>query len=186
MRDLAMRGLAPAVAVVAFCMCAVTAVEAQSAAPNAPSDAHVLGGVLSWQDNSSDEDGFRITARLFGSASGSPDVDHSYDVPANTTSFVLPPEAFPHCDDLPSANWFVVATKDGAESAPAVASISVNCVAPLPALPGTGSESAVSPGARSPETLPWSALMLAGGALLAGAGARFRRRHARRQEPHHA
>ncbi len=187
MRDLAMRIVAPAVAAAAFGLCAVTAVEAQSAAPNAPSDAHVLGGVLSWQDNSSDEDGFRITAHLFGSTSGRPDEEHSYDVPANTTSFVLPSEAFPHCGDLAYADWFVVATKDGAASAPASTGLVVDCfVAPPPALPSTGSGSAPSRGAGDPHTLTWSALMLAGGALLAGAGARWRLSHARTKEPHHA
>src|SRR5438270_7509255 len=62
-----------------------------SAVPNAPSNLHMhgegVGGVLTWQDNSTNETGFRVVVGLSGSA---PYVQHSYDFPANSTSFVLP------------------------------------------------------------------------------------------------
>ena len=61
------------------------------AALAAPSGVHVVDSVLYWNDNSNDEEGFRLEFELCG---------HSfhYQVPANTTSFSIPPEAQPHVD----------------------------------------------------------------------------------------
>jgi hypothetical protein len=153
----------------------VTAADAQAAAPKAPSNAHMLGGVLTWQDNSTDEDGFRITAHLSGSTSGSPDVDRSYDVPANTTSFPLPGEASPNCD-RPFVDWFVVATKGAASSAPAVASMVIECFvdAPPASLPqaGIGASEEASRGSEA-----FAGYALIAGVWLLGLGLAWNWRH---------
>ena len=106
------------------------AVSAQAPPPDAPSNAHVLGGVLSWEDNSSDETGFRVVARLSGSAAGTPDAERSYDVPPNSTSFVLPADAQPDCDRS-YVTWLVFAANGSTLSAPALAGLVIDCAIPV-------------------------------------------------------
>jgi|CXWL01.1.fsa_nt_gi hypothetical protein len=63
----------------------------------APSGLTQLGPVLSWIDNSTGEDGFRIEVRL-SSPAGLPEKNFSYEVGADVTSFTLPPEANLSCE----------------------------------------------------------------------------------------
>jgi hypothetical protein len=95
----------------------------------APTNVRQLGGVLSWEDNSSDETGFLIRVELFGSPT-EPNMELEYQLAANVTSFVLPAEAKPTCDRS-SVNWFVIALRGEEESKPGVASLSGDC-APAP------------------------------------------------------
>jgi len=54
--------------------------------PAAPSDVRILGGVLTWIDNSDNEDGFEIKYYC----NGEPVFSHR--VPANTTRYEFPPD----------------------------------------------------------------------------------------------
>ena len=150
----------------------------EQTAPTAPSNAVVLAGTLSWQDNSSDEEGFRITVRLFGSTRGTPDLKRSYDVGSDVSSFVTPPEVLPSCDDRSAANWFVVAVRGALSSSPATYSIAGSCPpadeAATPdasrSLPSTGSDEVRLD--RSPIPAGW---LFAGGVSLIVLGILVRR-----------
>ncbi|MEX2225820.1 MAG: hypothetical protein WEB52_05150 [Dehalococcoidia bacterium] len=73
----------------------------QTPAPGAPSPptelAIAFGESISWSDNSADEAGFRLRYRLSGEGGAS--VEFVYEVPADTTTFMLPPGAPRICDD---------------------------------------------------------------------------------------
>ncbi|MDZ4278857.1 MAG: hypothetical protein U1B78_06940 [Dehalococcoidia bacterium] len=70
--------------------------------PAAPSNANLVGGVLSWVDNSDTEDGFRITVRIGGETL-------EYQVGPDVTSFVIPPEAQLQCPDRATVTYDVSA-----------------------------------------------------------------------------
>jgi hypothetical protein len=60
-------------------------------APAAPANLVLLGYVAYWEDNSDNEDGFRLRYRVFiGEA---PDRRETYEARANATTFALPPDA---------------------------------------------------------------------------------------------
>ena len=72
--------------------------------PAAPSDVTLLGGVLSWTDNSGNEDGFLICVEPGG---------FEFVVGANVTNFTPPPDAPPNCPSTfpgdESANYTIYA-----------------------------------------------------------------------------
>ena len=78
-----------------------TATPGPSSVPPAPSDVRVEGNVLYWKDNSNNEDGFGLELGLCGRS-------FRYQVPANTTSFSIPPEVQPHINCLCGCRWFAV------------------------------------------------------------------------------
>ena len=59
--------------------------EANSGHSCAPDDVTVSGGVFAWRDNSNNEDGFDILFQLCSQS-------FAFTVPANTTSFPIPPQ----------------------------------------------------------------------------------------------
>jgi hypothetical protein len=78
-----------------------------STTPAAPSNLRLTGEAdgLAWTDNSTDETGFLVTAtdRVTGTA-------QTFPLPANTTSFQLPPGARANCaESRPSMSYAVVA-----------------------------------------------------------------------------
>lgn len=65
---------------------------AQETDLEAPSGLTQLGPILSWIDNSTTEDGFKINVRLL-SAAGLPEKIFNFEVAAGVTSYTLPGEA---------------------------------------------------------------------------------------------
>lgn len=114
---------------------------AQSSDLAAPSGLTQLGPVLSWIDNSTGEDGFRIEVRLSSSA-GLPEKNFSYEVGANVTSFTLPPEANLSCA-YNSIGTAVSAFRGGEVSQRVHRGIVGECDPPT-VLPGTGLGAAAS------------------------------------------
>ena len=116
-------------------------------APSSPSGLQIdLGkGLVTWVDNSDNEDGFRITI-----TTSEGDVEERYReeqmVPANTTSVTA--RSIPDINRGDSARVSVVAFNAGGESAPAVIAISLEGgltpptpTASVPELPRTGAPS---------------------------------------------
>lgn len=125
--------------------------------PAAPSSLLLLGGTqLLWRDNSNNETGFRITISLSGASVGR---QATYDVPANITSMLLPPDA-PHvCEqagDFFGINFSVTAFNAAGSSEIARSGIIAECGGPAIApttvvgLPNTGAgASSVRPDAAA-------------------------------------
>ena len=145
--------------------------------PAAPSDARLLGGVLTWVDNSNYETGFRILVRFSGTTER-----FQYEVAANVTSFALPEEAVLRCPDHASVGYEVVAFNAAGQSSPALyGPVAALCSVPAPtatpaqprALPRAGS------GGSGGEGAGWLIAALVAAAGIAGFGAlRLRmRRH---------
>jgi hypothetical protein len=88
--------------------------------PAAPSNATVAGDVLSWTDNSNNENGFRITAQIGGETL-------PYEVELNVTSFVLPEEARLQCPDRASVGYLVTAFNTFGESEAAGYAVAATC-----------------------------------------------------------
>lgn len=157
--------------------------DATRRSPAAPSDAEFRGGVLSWSDNSENEDGFLICVDPGG---------FEFVVAADTTTFVPPPEPSncPDSDNATYVTYAVYAFNAQGLSGPALRPpIIGDCAVPGPATP-TASQAAATatpPPAVLPDTggvgdseanasaAVWA--LLAGGiAALLGAGALVLRR----------
>lgn len=106
-----------------------TPTHAGDAIPNAPSDVQALGRVLSWTDNSDNEDGFRIVIRI-GSNLGDSDFESRFEVSLDTTTFVLPPKISLGCPDRTAVSFQVTAFNEIGESDTAEISIQALCPAP--------------------------------------------------------
>lgn len=94
-------------------------------APAAPSNPRLTGEAdgLAWTDNSTDETGFEITATDNVSATV-----QKFSVPANTTSFQLPPGARASCaDHRRSMSYEVIAVNAAGSSEQASAAIRSGC-----------------------------------------------------------
>jgi hypothetical protein len=155
------------------------------AVPAAPSNVLLLGGAqVLWKDNSDNETGFRITISIGGESVGRM---ATYDVPANITSIILPPNA-PHvCERTGDygIDVTIVAFNDAGTSELAGTGVSAECgftVQPAvtavadPRLPDTGSGDAGGRGGRS--MMSTISLGVAG-ALLTARGGLARRRSRR-------
>lgn len=146
--------------------------------PAAPSDLQMFGGVLSWTDNSDNEDGFRITIELRGDLS--PEVTVlQFEVGPNVTSFPLPPEAMISCPDVTSISTAIVAFNTFGESEPARAFLVTLCpglptATPSIAPPATPTVAGALPqagaGGGGASELPVVWLVMAGAAGLAALG----------------
>lgn len=106
--------------------------------PNAPSDAALAGGVLTWTDNADDEDGYLICA-------GPGDFQHT--VGADSTAFAPPPGWPPECPDVEFAHYTIYAFNDSGLSSPGGWSVIVECaVRPTkPSPPGTATAAVLPP-----------------------------------------
>ncbi len=106
--------------------------------PNAPSNAALAGGVLTWTDNADDEDGYLICARPG---------DFEYTVGADVTAFAPPPGWPPECPDVEFADYEIYAFNDSGLSSPDGWSVIVECAAtptePFP--PGTATAAVLPP-----------------------------------------
>jgi hypothetical protein len=157
--------------------------------PSAPSNLQAFGGVLTWTDTSPNEDGFRITILLRaavqpdGESRG--DVELSYEVGGNVTSFPIPGEVpKANCPDWASVEYSVVAFNEVGSSEPTSIGIFPLCPevteAPSTATPALATP--VSPqlpptGMRSEGHDVWLVAALGlGGAVIAGAGVVVARR----------
>ena len=125
-------------------------------APAAPSELMLLGYVAYWTDNSGDEDGFRLRYRVFGQSG---DLGaQEYDVPANTTTFALPPAApRTSCPDYPGISLTIVAFNESGESATEGTSILGECEPILPAasVPSPAEERSLPATGLRSETTSW-------------------------------
>ena len=93
--------------------------------PAAPTNLRLTGAVegLVWTDNSTNETSFVVTATDNGSK-----MVQKFSLPANTTSFQLPPGARANCaDDRPSMSYAVMAVNAAGASEPATAAIRSSC-----------------------------------------------------------
>jgi hypothetical protein len=107
-------------------------------APAAPTNLVLLGYVAYWEDNSDNEDGFRLRYRVFiGEA---PDRRETYEAPANATTFALPPDAPRLCGEggYYALDLQIVAFNEAGESAIDTHGVLAEC------------ELAPDPGAASP------------------------------------
>ena len=185
-------GLGPAilVTVLAFAL-ASTLAFAQTPTPTVsvpapPSDPMLAGGVLTWTDNADNEDGFRITAETWGYLTDEITV-LLFEVEANVTRFVQPPETRARCPDRTSVRFTVVAFNAAGESKSVGRGITLLCpAAPIPsptvsptiaaALPQTGMRS----GSESRFPFVWLLVTGAGAGLLALGVAGWRARRSER------
>ena len=165
--------LATLISILALVVIGPSFVSAQTAAvpPAAPTNLRLLGGVLTWTDNASDEEGFRLIA----SASGAPIA--RLTLGRDVTSSVLPPEALASCPGRDAVQYELRAFRGSATSEAARTLINVECgsastalpTAPPPspaALPRTGSNGDAYPTTRS--LIPLGALLA--GIMLAALG----------------
>lgn len=90
--------------------------------PAAPANVQALGGVLSWEDTSANEEGFRITiflrATVHVDQPSRDDLEFVYTVGAGATSFPIPSETHASCPDWASVEYSVVAFNESGSSEP--------------------------------------------------------------------
>ena len=154
--------------------------------PASPSDPMLAGGVLTWTDNADNEDGFRITVEIQGDLTEEITV-LLFEVEANVTRFVHPPEARASCPFRTSVLFRVVAFNAAGESKSVGVGIALLCpAAPTPpptvsptiaaALPQTGMRGS------SENRFPVVSLLItgAGAGLLALGGVGWRARRSER------
>jgi hypothetical protein len=126
-------------------------------APAAPSDLFAAFGTqLSWTDNSDNEDGFRITRRVFGGSV--PDRTDTYEVGANVTSFALPADAPRLCGDegYTAFDLRIVAFNTAGESAAETYGLLAECeLAPTSPVPSPTAETSLPRTGLRGETTSW-------------------------------
>jgi len=121
-------------------------------APAAPSDLFAAFGTqLTWVDHSDNEDGFRITRRVFGG--NAPDRRDTYEVGANVTSFSLPENAPRLCsvDGYQAFDLVLVAFNEDGESAIETYGVLAECEL-APAASATAETTLPATGLRSETT----------------------------------
>jgi hypothetical protein len=99
-------------------------------APAAPSELRNVGGVVSWTDNSDNEDRFRLTHTVSGSNGDLATV--VYEIAANASTFALPPDApRQSCPDYTAQFLKLVAYNESGDSSPALFSTVADCNPPV-------------------------------------------------------